>query len=100
MASDPMLDDLRAAMEQQHDECPDHWSDCNRAKAFVRTHGPALLAKLEAMEKAVAEEREACAEIADAQAFAIESADDSAQAIHAAKPWRNLSAAIRARGQS
>lgn len=48
--SDPMLDALRAAMEQQHDECPDHWSDCNRAKAFVRTYGHALLARLEAME--------------------------------------------------
>lgn len=97
MASDPMLDDLRAIVERAD---PVDGFDAGRSIDFIADHGPALLARLEAMEKAVAEEREACAELANAQAFAIESADDSAQAIHAAKPWRNLSAAIRARGQS
>lgn len=52
MTSDPMLDDLRKALwPQPHAECPDSWADCNLARGFIRTHGPALLAKLEAMEK-------------------------------------------------
>ena len=91
MASDPMLDVLRAAITSES-----MWLADN----FIRTHCPALLARLEAMEKAVAEEREACAAIADEYDGPGCSHGMLTQLGDSARTRLDIAAAIRARGQS
>lgn len=91
MASDPMLDVLRAAITSES-----MWLADN----FIRTHGPALLARLEAMEKAVAEEREACAAIADEYDGEGHNHGQYTQLGDSVHTQRDIAAAIRARGQS
>lgn len=101
MAGDPMLDALRKALwPQPHDECPDSWADCNLARGFIRDHGHALLARLEAMEKAVVEEREACAAIAAEYDGPGCAHGQLAQLGDSARTRLDIAAAIRARGQS
>lgn len=97
MASDPMLDDLRAIVERAD---PVDGFDAGRSIDFIADHGPALLARLEAMEKAVAEEREACAAIADEYDGPGCSHGMLTQLGDSARTRLDIAAAIRARGQS
>lgn len=97
MASDPMLDVLREIVD---DADPSEGFHATLSSLFMEKHGPALLARLEAMEKAVAEEREACAAIADEYDGPGCSHGMLTQLGDSARTRLDIAAAIRARGQS